>query len=184
MSTDTIAFGRLLRIRRNAALLTLEQLASLARLSDSTIKMIERGKTPSIRTLAALLSVPELRLAIADLPEPFRSQLSAHHTHASGVDFLRFTLTLIDLSTREQVLQSVICWARNQRPKDGAETLDGIVRWAEGKRAAVHSRRSQLLLEDRNDGLAPMALANCLTGHEQRCGPTEGFASCAGATAL
>lgn len=184
MSADSIAFGRLLRIRRNAALLTLDQLASLARLSDSTLKMIERGKTPSIKTLAALLSVPELRLAIDDLPEPFRSQLSAHHSHSSGVNFLRFTLTLVDLSTREQVLQSVICWARNQRSKDRAETLDGILRWAEGKQAAVHSRRSQLLLEDRNDGLAPIALANCLTGHEQRCGPVDGGVSCADATAL
>ena len=51
-----------------------------------------------------------------------------------------------DRSTREQVLQSVICWARNQRPKDGAETLDGILRWAEAV-SYTHLRANETVLD-------------------------------------
>lgn len=60
--SEWITFGRLLKVRRCAALLSRARLAQLANLSEATIKNTERGKQASQRTMRALFAVHELRL--------------------------------------------------------------------------------------------------------------------------
>ena len=64
-------FGAVLRDRRNAAKLSRLALARRAKLSDSTIKFIETARHPPSRSsLIRLLSVSELHLTWAEVPEP------------------------------------------------------------------------------------------------------------------
>ena len=67
-----LAFGKLLRDRRNTAGFSRIQLARRAKLSDSTIKFLETARHPPSRaTLIRLLSVEELKLTAADAPGAF-----------------------------------------------------------------------------------------------------------------
>ena len=60
-------------------MLTLKELGHLAKISDSTIKNTENGRKPaSLVTISALLTVPELRLRLEELPERFRPALERH----------------------------------------------------------------------------------------------------------
>jgi transcriptional regulator with XRE-family HTH domain len=64
-----IAFGKLLRDKRNAAGLRRVQLARKAKLSDTTIKLLESARHPPSRaTLIRLIGVTELKLGWADVP--------------------------------------------------------------------------------------------------------------------
>ena len=66
-----IAFGKLVRDKRNAAGLTRVQLARKAELSDATIKLLEAARHPPSRaTLSRLIGVAELKLSWADVPGP------------------------------------------------------------------------------------------------------------------
>ena len=110
-------FGKLLKQRRGAAMLTLKELGSLAKISDSTIKLTESGRKPAtLTTVSALLTVPELRLRLEELPERFRPALARHEQSGiGGLPFLRFCLTNIGLSTQEAVLRSVLDWCSEQQ---------------------------------------------------------------------
>ena len=67
-----LAFGKLLRDRRNKAGFSRIQLARRAKLSDSTIKFLETARHPPSRaTLIRLLGVEELKLTEADAPGAF-----------------------------------------------------------------------------------------------------------------
>jgi len=59
-------------MRRVGAELSRAKLASLAGLSEATIKFLETGRIdkPSMRTLLKLLRTAELGLTLTDLPEP------------------------------------------------------------------------------------------------------------------
>lgn len=68
-----VAFGLLLRDKRNAAGFSRVQLARKAKLSDATIKFLETGKHPPSRaTLIRLIGVAELKLTWADAPGQHR----------------------------------------------------------------------------------------------------------------
>lgn len=110
-------FGKLLKQRRSAAMLTLKELGSLAKISDSTIKLTESGRKPAtLTTVSALLTVPELRLRLEELPERFRPALERHEQSGTGgLPFLRFCLTNIGLSTQEAALRSVLDWCSEQQ---------------------------------------------------------------------
>ena len=113
-------FGKLLKQRRRAAMLTHKELGSLAKISDSTIKNTENGRKPaSLVTISALLTVPELRLRLEELPERFRPALERHEQSGTGgLPFLRFCLTNIGLSTQEAALRSVLDWCSEQQGID------------------------------------------------------------------
>ena len=62
-------FGQLLKDKRNGAHLTQRELASLAKISDQTIKQAEAGKkSPTRATLTRLIAVPRLGLSWDDVP--------------------------------------------------------------------------------------------------------------------
>jgi ribosome-binding protein aMBF1 (putative translation factor) len=64
-----IAFGKLVRDKRNAAGFSRVQLARKANVSVATIKVLETARhTPSQATLSRLIAVPELKLSWADVP--------------------------------------------------------------------------------------------------------------------
>ncbi len=64
-----VAFGKLLRDKRNAARLSRAALARKAKLSDSTVKFAETARHPPSRaTLIRLISVAELNLRWAEVP--------------------------------------------------------------------------------------------------------------------
>ena len=114
-------FGKLLKQRRCAAMLTRRELGGLARISDSTIKLTESGRKPaSLTTVNALLTVPELRLRLEELPERFRSALALHEQRGSagGLPFLRFCLTNLGLSAEIAALRSVLDWCSEQQGID------------------------------------------------------------------
>ena len=113
-------FGKLLKQRRRAAMLTHKELGSLAKISDSTIQNTESGRKPAtLTTVSALLTVPELRLRLEELPERFRPVLERHEQSGSGgLPFLRFCLTNIGLSTQEAALRSVLDWCNEQQVID------------------------------------------------------------------
>ena len=63
-------FGQLLRDRRNAAGWSRRQLAERAKLSDCTIKLLEKAHhRPSRGTLIRLINIKELGLSWSDVPE-------------------------------------------------------------------------------------------------------------------
>ena len=151
MTMDPIAFGQLLRRRRCAALLTRDELASLSKVSESTIKNTERGRPPSLKTISALLAVPELRLALADLPEPVRSQFAKHEIHTAGIAFLRYSLDIVSLSVREEILQAVMRWAFNQQDGDNTLTRQRLIGWVKSKLTAIEHQRKRLLRDEQED---------------------------------
>ncbi len=66
---ELVAFGHLLRDRRNQAGLSRLQLARKAKISDSTVKFVETARFPPSRpTLLRLLGVQELGLQWSDTP--------------------------------------------------------------------------------------------------------------------
>lgn len=67
--SQLVAFGKLLRDKRNAAGLSRTQLARRAKISDATIKFAETARHPPSRaTLIRLVRVAELNLSWADAP--------------------------------------------------------------------------------------------------------------------
>ncbi len=70
LANDARSFGELLRRKRELGLLTRRQLAEKSGLSVATIKLIEEGKSvmPSVKTVLALLDVPDLALDFKDCP--------------------------------------------------------------------------------------------------------------------
>ena len=138
-------FGLLLYRRRCAALLTRDKLALLAKLSESTIKLTERGRLPSQRTLLALLTVPELQLSLDDLPDLQRSQIAQRQVEPAGVPFLRLSLDVVELATREQVLCALLRWIENQHHDPGTETLMRLQGWAEQKLEHIRQKRADFL---------------------------------------
>ena len=67
--SQLVAFGKLLRDKRNAAGLSRTRLARKAKLSDATIKFVETARHPPSRaTLIRLVGVAELNLSWADVP--------------------------------------------------------------------------------------------------------------------
>lgn len=70
-------FARRLQGRRHAAMLSRLVLARRTKLSEATIKFIEMGRTkPTVRTVAALLQVPELALTLDDVPLSLRERVA------------------------------------------------------------------------------------------------------------
>lgn len=70
-------FGKRLWDARLAAKLGRSALAEKAKLSDATIKFIEKGRTrPTLQTVAAIIGVPELGLDLEDAPSFLQEALA------------------------------------------------------------------------------------------------------------
>ncbi len=134
---DLLAFGRLVKARRQAARLSIERLAKLCCVSPSTIKHVEKARA-SLSTCSALLATPELRLTIDDLP-PFARE--PHRRHGGDTALLRLSLSLTDFAAREQVLESVRRFASHR-------DLPELGEWAEAKLRAIHRLRAALYAAD------------------------------------
>lgn len=134
---DLLTFGRLVKASRQAARLSIEQLAKLCGVSPSTIKHVEKGRA-SLSTCSALLATPELRLTIDDLP-PFARE--PHRRHGGDTALLRLSLSLTDFAAREQVLTSVRHFASHR-------DLPELAEWAEAKLRSVHRLKSALYESD------------------------------------
>ena len=91
LANDARSFGELLRRKRELGLLSRKQLAEKSGLSVATIKLIEEGKSvmPSVKTVLALLDVPDLALDFKDCP-PHIQPLGAL---GSGDAFHRYQLS-------------------------------------------------------------------------------------------
>ena len=76
LSDEDRQFARRLVARRFASHLSRQSLARLTKISEATIKFIEKGRTkPTVRTIACLLQVPELELTLEDVPLLWREQV-------------------------------------------------------------------------------------------------------------
>ena len=99
-------FGTLLRCRREEAHLSRATLATLAKLSEATIKFIETDRTtPSRTTLLALQSVAELHLQDEEMPPEFRE---SRRSMLRQEDSLRRVLDRQYLSTELMIRESVL----------------------------------------------------------------------------
>ena len=106
MSILRSPFGTLLRCRREEAHLSRATLATLARLSEATIKFIETDRTtPSRTTLLALQSVAELHLQDEEMPPEFRE---SRRSMLRQEDALRRVLDRQYLSTELMIRESVL----------------------------------------------------------------------------
>ena len=73
LTDEDRCFSQRLEARRILARISRQRLALAAKLSEATIKHIEKGRTkPSLRSLHSLLTVPTLGLTIDDIPHPLR----------------------------------------------------------------------------------------------------------------
>ncbi len=124
-----IAFGKLLRSRREAAGLSRSRVARLAGLSEATIKKLERGQMASKRTLLDLYSVHELGWGMGDFPVSVK--------HRFGDEFQRFQLRLLMLRSSEHDFKQVLKWARNQTQTAEIRALDA---WATHKLSVVEDQ--------------------------------------------
>ncbi len=88
---DVRRFGARVRAKRELAGLSRRKLATMADVSEATIRLIEEGRTakPSGRTVLALIDVPDLALEYKDCP-PHIQPLG---TLGSGDAFHRYQLT-------------------------------------------------------------------------------------------
>ena len=124
-----IAFGKLLRSRREAAGLSRSRVARLAGLSEATIKKLERGQMASKRTLLDLYSVHELGWGMGDFPVSVK--------HRFGDEYQRFQLRLLMLRSSEHDFKQVLKWARNQTQAAEIRALDA---WATHKLSVVEDQ--------------------------------------------
>jgi transcriptional regulator with XRE-family HTH domain len=161
---DLRAFGRLVKERRQAARLSIERLAKLCAVSSTTIKHVEKGRA-SLSTCSALLTAPELRLAVDDLP-PFARE--PHRRHGNDTALLRLGLSLTDFAAREQILDSVRRFASHR-------DLSELGEWAEAKLRALHRLRAALYASDE----LPPALRTCVPDGPTCVGTAE-RAQCGG----
>lgn len=130
--SEWIAFGRLLKVRRCAALLSRARLAQLANLSEATIKNTERGKQASQRTMRTLFVVHELRLTQSDFPESAELQAMTNDV------FQRFQLRQVGCSAAHQAFLDVLAWSTKQRQTDAIKALS---LWTEEKMRTVERER-------------------------------------------
>lgn len=73
LTDEDRCFSQRLEARRILARISRQRLALAAKLSEATIKHIEKGRTkPSLRSLHSLLTVPTLGLTIDDIPHTLR----------------------------------------------------------------------------------------------------------------
>lgn len=161
---DLLAFGQLVKARRQAARLSIERLAKLCGVSATTIKHVEKGRA-SLSTCSALLIAPELRLAVDDLPSFAREP---HRRHGNDTALLRLGLSLTDFASREQVLDAVRRFASHR-------DLSELSEWAEAKLRAVHRLRAALYA---SDDLLP-AMRTCVPDSPSCVGTAE-RAQCGG----
>jgi len=133
--SEWITFGRLLKNRRCAAMLSRSKLAQLTHLSEATIKNTERGKQASQRTMLALYAVHELRLTASDLPEGV--ELKA----MTGELFQRFQLQLVGCGVAQTAFAEVLAWSEQQVAVDAIKELRA---WVEAKLRAVEQERRRL----------------------------------------
>ena len=124
-----IAFGKLLRSRREAAGLSRSRVARLAGLSEAILKKLERGQMASKRTLLDLYSVHELGWGMGDFPVSVK--------HRFGDEFQRFQLRLLMLRSSEHDFKQVLKWARNQTQASEIRALDA---WATHKLSVVEDQ--------------------------------------------
>jgi transcriptional regulator with XRE-family HTH domain len=91
LANDARSFGELLRRKRELGLLTRKQLAEKSGLSERTIRLLEEGKSvrPSVKTVLALLDVPDLALDFKDCP----AHIQPLGTLGSGDAFDRWQVT-------------------------------------------------------------------------------------------
>ena len=134
-----IEFGKLLKSRRCAAILSRAKLARLAFLSEATIKNTERGRAASHKTMLALYAVHELRLSQSDFPE------SAALPAISADLYQRFQLSQVACSVALKAFGEVLAWSKQQVQTDAITVLQ---RWTEGKMRTVE--RDRLRLEGGN----------------------------------
>ena len=121
--SEWIAFGRLLKVPRCAALLSRARLAQLANLSEATIKNTERGRQASQRTMRKLFAVHELRLSLQAMTNDV---------------FQRFQLRQVGCSAAHQAFLDVLAWSTKQRQTDAIKALR---LWTEEKMRTVERER-------------------------------------------
>lgn len=128
-----IEFGKLLKSRRCAAILSRAKLARLAFLSEATIKNTERGRAASQKTMLALYAVHELRLSQSDFPESAELKVMTHEL------FQRFQLSQVSCAVAHKAFGEVLAWSTQQLQTDAIKALQ---RWTEEKlRTVKHARR-------------------------------------------
>jgi len=76
--TEQREFGARLKVLRTGGRLSRRSVAKLSGISEATVKFIETNRTkPTLMTLLALLSVPQLGLTVEDCPSRLRDSLRA-----------------------------------------------------------------------------------------------------------
>lgn len=134
--SEWITFGRLLKSRRYAAMLSRSKLAQLAYLSEATIKNIERGRKVSQRTMMALFAVHELRLTQRDFPG------SSPVPQAMNNDlFQRFQISLVGCWVAHKAFGEVLAWSTKQIQTD---SISALRRWTEEQLRTVERERRRL----------------------------------------
>ncbi len=136
-----IEFGKLLKNRRCAAILSRAKLARLAFLSEATIKNTERGRAASQRTMLALFAVHELRLAQSDFPESAELRAMNHDL------FQRFQLSQVACSVAHESFGEVLAWSMQQVQTDAIKALR---LWTEAKLRSVERERERRRMEGGN----------------------------------
>ncbi len=130
-----IEFGKLLKSRRCAAILSRAKLARLAFLSEATIKNTERGRAASQKTMLALYAVHELRLSQTDFPENAELKAMTHDL------FQRFQLSQVSCSVAHKAFGEVLAWSMQQVQTDAITALQC---WTEEKMRTVERQRRRL----------------------------------------
>ena len=127
------SFGELIRSKRLLGLLSRKQLAEKSGLSVATIKLMEEGRSvrPSVKTVLALLDVPDLALDFKDCP----AHIQPLGTLGSGDAFDRWQLTRHWYASVHETYENLLKFLETQ-PEP---SLPDVRAWLANRLAAIEA---------------------------------------------